>query len=421
MTVTATALADGSGDGQFDDPLGIFYYNSEVFVADYDNSRISVWTVSGETLTYARKYDLGYKPMDLCFDGTNWYVQSEANTYKYDNVFTDATKTSTVCVGYSLTIVPDQSDGNGATLAISNNSGNCLYRRKCSDLSLVATIGSSGDGSASLFDPTFTTSVPTTVTYQMDDGFTYTTPLGTSHAISWNGFAGYTFRNDGPHRCTARVPLGLVTALVADSDAIVEIRNLARLANIGSLSAYTNNNLVLRLRDIPRKTITVSVSPSVALTTITDRLLDLPQTVSTLLLSRCTAVSGTVSDLPSGIQVAWLFYDSGLLPGSIAAFVALQDLRAYGMGWSTAQNTTVLLSAWNARAAYTYASGIQLRIGAPTGTPGTEPPAEGESNADWSWNAETSRHDPLTGYAVMADLQEDFYSEGFNLWNVTII
>jgi hypothetical protein len=91
------------------------------------------------------------------------------------------------------------------------------------------------------------------------------------------------------------------------------------------------------------------------------------------------------------------------------------------MGWTAQQNADVLLSAWGARANYTYASGIQLRISAPTGTPGTEPPGAGESNADWSWNAETNRHDPLTGYAASADLQNDFYNEGFKGWTITIL
>jgi hypothetical protein len=253
MAVTASALADGAGDGQFDDPLGIFYYNSEVFVADYDNSRISVWTKSGETLTYARKYDLGFKPMDLAFDGTNWYVQSATNTYKYDNVFTDATKTSAACVGYSLTIIPDQSDGNGATLAISNNSGNCLYRRKCSDLSLIATVGSAGDGSASLCDLSITGAAGN---YQTNEGEIIAAASGSTPTK--NGFTGLFFRGTGGNRVTFRPTAGKslkdITAIDFNDDQISgEIKNLYKCSNLTSCKLQTNPALVLDLGRLSAK------------------------------------------------------------------------------------------------------------------------------------------------------------------------
>jgi hypothetical protein len=256
MAVTASALADGAGDGQFDDPLGIFYYNSEVFVADYDNSRISVWTKAGETLTYARKYDLGYKPMDLAFDGTNWFVQSATTTYKYDATFTDATKVSTACVGYSLTIIPDQGDGYGATLAISNNSGSCLYRRKCSDLSLIATVGSAGDGSSSLFDPVITGPAGT---WTDSEGNQYSVASGAN--ISKNGFSGDFFRG-APNRMIYRVAggnnLASITALDFNADAIQgEVRNLYKCINLTSLKLQTNPALVLDLGRLSAKLTTL--------------------------------------------------------------------------------------------------------------------------------------------------------------------
>jgi len=250
LTVTATALADGSGDGQFDDPLGIFYYNSEIFVADYDNSRISVWTKSGETLTYNRKYDLGFKPMDLVFDGTNWFVKSTANTYKYDNVFTDATKTSTACIGYSLTIIPDQSDGNGATLAISNSTSSCLYRRKCSDLSLIATVGSAGDGSSSLCDLTIT---GVAGTYRTSAGSNISAASGATPVK--NGFTGI-FEATTPFRVTFQPTgsLSSITAIDFNADAIQgEIKNLYKCVNLTSLKLQTNPALVLNLSRLTSK------------------------------------------------------------------------------------------------------------------------------------------------------------------------
>jgi hypothetical protein len=250
MAVTASALADGSGNGQFDDPLGIFYYNSEIFVADYDNSRISVWTKSGETLTYARKYDLGFKPRDLAFDGTHWYVQSATNTYKYDNIFTDATKVSTACVGYSLTVIPDQGDGNGATLAISDNTNSRLYRRKCSDLSLIATVGSSGDGSSSLCDPVITGPAGT---WRDSEGNSYAVTSGNN--ISKNGFSGDFFRST-PSRMTYQ-PTGKlsdITAIDFNADAIVgEIKNLHKCVNLTSLKLQTNPALILNLSQLSAK------------------------------------------------------------------------------------------------------------------------------------------------------------------------
>lgn len=255
MAVTASALADGAGDGQFDDPLGIFYHNGEIFVADYDNSRISVWTKSGETLTYARKYDLGFKPRDLAFDGTHWYVQSATNTYKYDNVFTDATKASTACVGYSLTIIPDQGDGNGATLAISDNTNSRLYRRKCSDLSLIATVGSSGDGSSSLCDPVITGPAGF---WTDSEGNRYSVASGAN--ISKNGFSGDFFRGT-PNRMTYRPTSGSlasITAIDANADGIVgEIKNLYKCSNLTSLKLHTNPSLVLDLGRLSAKLATV--------------------------------------------------------------------------------------------------------------------------------------------------------------------
>jgi hypothetical protein len=438
MAVTASALADGSGNGQFDDPLGIFYYNSEIFVADYDNSRISVWTKSGETLTYSRKYDLGFKPMDLCFDGTNWYVQSATTLYKYDNVFTDATKTSVANVGYSITLIPDQGDGNGATIAFTDNTNSHIGRRKCSDLTTAtADVGSSGDGSASLFDPAAT--CVGGGTWYTDDGRSYYAASGA--APSQNGFTGIFWPSAGPHRVTFRPAGGLaaVTAFVSDSDAMTSIKNLRRCTGIsGNLYLHNNNTLMFDLAGVSNVVGGIFQANGTLMygnlssaprcnglilsgCNITGSLSSLQLVGTYLYLSEITTITGALSDLYLTLQYVRLYGCTGITPASIAHLTALRDGRIYLMGWSAANNTTVLASAYNARASYTYASGIQLRIGAPTGTPGTEPPEDGVSNDDWSWNAGTGQHEPLTGYAYMFMLGNDIYSEGYKTWSVTIV
>lgn len=357
LAVTAAALADGSGDGQFDDPLGIFYYNGEVFVADYDNSRISVWTKSGETLTYNRKYDLGFKPMDLCFDGTNWYVQSATNTYKYDNVFTDATKVSTACVGYSLTIIPDQGDGNGATLAISNNSGNCLYRRKCSDLSLIATVGSAGDGSSSLCDPVVTGPAG----FWIDsEGSRYAVASGAN--ISKNGFSGDFFRQT-PNKLTYQPTgsLALVTAIDANTDAIQgEIKNLRKCVNCTSYKLYGNPAYAINLADISSKATIIQI-------------------------------------YSCGL---------GIVPADLSKCTSANDIRLQDNSWTQAQIDQFITWIYAGRAGFTDA-GRAMRIGlnnaAPSGTY-TDPavtPGNGSSNSDWSWDEGLGYHLPLTPNAMV--------------------
>jgi hypothetical protein len=359
MAVTASALADGSGDGQFDDPLGIFYYNSEVFVADYDNSRISVWTKSGETMTYNRKYDLGFKPIDLAFDGTNWFVQSETNTYKYDNVFTDATKVSTACVGYSLTIIPDQSDGNGATLGISNKSSNCLYRRKCSDLSLVATVGSSGDGSSTLFDPVVTGCAGT---WTDDAGGQYV--VASAANISKNGFSGDFWASVG-HKIAFKPASGKtladITAIDFNTDAIQgEIKNLRKCVNCTSYKLYANTALIINLVDISSKATIVQI------------------------------------------------YSCGLgvIPADLSKCVSANDFRLQDNSWNTAQVDQFIQWIYAGRAGFTDVA-RSMRIGANNGAPTgnyTDPavtPGNGSSNSDWSWDVGLGYHLPLTPNAMV--------------------
>lgn len=332
---------------------------------------------------------------------------------------------------------------------------------------------------AATFDPQITTSVSTTVIWETEAGRTVTT--GTTHGLSYTPTA-------GPKKCTITVRggLGLVTEFVADSDEIVsmsinKLRALTRLhtelntayvgplstlpkqlpyihlggctALTGSLNDITSIATQIHTHDCPFVTGSINnlsqfltdvyISNCILLTgsidnipsTVTfwycenDNLLTgsidaLPVGLLYLHLSSIPLLTGSIANLPSGLLIGTFYNDILITAGSIAHLIDINDLRIHSMGWTAQQNTGVLLSAWGARANYTYASGIALRISAPTGTPGTEPPEEdgpGHDTADWAWDAGTSRYDPLTGYAVIADLQTDFYSEGFKHWVVTIV
>jgi hypothetical protein len=447
MTVVASILATGAGDGQFNNPKGIFYYAGFAYVADTGNTRIVKLNASGANLTFDSNIDFGGRIIeDLCTDGLNWYMCSASTVYQSDMLFTYATRLSAACVSYSLCIIPDQGDGNGATLGIVNNTGSCLYRLKCSDLSLIATVGSAGDGSASLFDPTFTTSTPHDIDCVTDCGTFRMVRSGAgpyTYAFSWNGFAGITYPTAGPHRAVFKgVPLSAITVLNDDSDLVKFIKNLEKCVNLTQLSSYTTNDRIpiskiaglgnlLRLNgkyegsvdSLACKSKLTGADFGSSSTYLTGSLAGF-DSMSTSFTPTSTAISGSLSDLSATNTIVHAYLCTGITPGSIAHLIAIRDLRIYGMGWTAQQNTDVLLSAWAARANYTYASGIQLRISAPTGTPGTEPPAEegpGHDTSDWAWNAGTSRYDPLTGYAVISDLQTDFYSEGFKPWAVTIV
>jgi len=285
---------------------------------------------------------------------------------------------------------------------------------------------------AATFDPSLTTSVSTTVIWQTEAGITVTT--GTTHNLSYTPTA-------GPKVCKVTVLAGLraVTRCDVDSDAIVVIKNFQKMTAMARFTLGSNSfSPPFLLSQIPKSNTYITLSYN----TVSGGPSDLPSNATDVYCRSLVGFAGSVADLP---RAGWGYYDgctglngdlslvpvtyyvlhlygcTGITPGTIAHLIVIRDLRIYNMGWTAQQNTDVLLSAWGARANYTYASGIQLRISAPTGTPGTEPPAEGESNADWSWNAGTSRHDPITGYAVKADLENDFYEEGLKAWAVTIV
>ncbi len=358
MTVPAglSLLADGSGNGQFNNPLGIKYYGGKAYVCDYDNSRIQVIAIDLVTpaLTYDSQVALAYKPMDLCTDGVNWYVLSATYLYKYDMSFTDATKVSASLGSgkYSLCIIPDQGDGNGQTLCIVDNANSHIERRKCSGLTRVSAIGSSGDGSASLFDPTFTTSVTTTITFRRkNDGWTYTTPAGTSHALSMNGFAA-AFRNWSGNaiweiKCAAG--LGAITAFDGNTDAITSIKNVKKCINCTSIKIHQNTSLVWDISEVSPQTTTLwltndaNVSGNVAIlsgvakvsiycngTKVSGSITGI--NISSEMQFAGTTVTGSVSDFPNCPYIH-MYGCTGITAASIAHLVAIRDLRIYNMGW----------------------------------------------------------------------------------------
>lgn len=268
MTVTTVGgnpvqiLATGTGDNQFTNPLGVLYIATNAdsgFLYICEETRIVkiavVTTAGSESFTWNTSYAI--PAYDICFDGTNFYTQRNTATRKFDASFNEVA--SITCVGYSITYIPDQGDGYGATLGIVNSINPHLERRKCSDLSAINSVGSSGDGSSSLFDPTFTTAVATDIIATSDDGISQVmTRTGTgpyTYALSLNGFAAAFHRTPGPHKWTFRVNggLGLVTAMDGNTDTITSTKNIPKCNNLTSLKLQTNVGQVLNLSFLSTK------------------------------------------------------------------------------------------------------------------------------------------------------------------------
>lgn len=254
MTVVASILATGAGDGQFNNPLGIKYYSGFVYVADYQNKRIVILNASD--LSFSSKVDLGFWPNDLDTDGVVWYIAEYdgviGRVYKKNFDFSALTPDTYISgiANYSLCIIPDQGDGYGATLAIVDFANSHLERRKCSDLSAINSVGSAGDGSSSLCDPVVTGPAG----FWIDsEGSRYA--VASAANISKNSFSGDFFRQT-PNRMTYQPTgtLAAITAIDANADAIVgEIKNLYKCINLTSLKLQTNPALVLDLGRLTAK------------------------------------------------------------------------------------------------------------------------------------------------------------------------
>lgn len=257
MTVVASLLATGGGDGEFNNPLGVFYYDGYVYVCDSSNSRIVKLDASDLSFVENVLTSFG-SPYDICTDGSYFYIAQSGRIYRYDMSFTDATKIISASANfYSITLIPDQGDGNGATLAITDSINSHIARYKCSDLTQVGSdVGSSGGGSASLFDPVITGPAGT---WFMDDGQTF--EVASAANISWNGFSGYTWKTAGPHRAVFRPAAGglaAITGIDSNSDLLSgNMKNLYKCVNLTSLKLQTNPALVLNLGQLTSKLQTV--------------------------------------------------------------------------------------------------------------------------------------------------------------------
>jgi len=154
MTTSASILSTGTGDGQFTNPRGVCYYNGYVYVCDNPaggtSGRVVKLNASGSGLTFDSNIPVtligtgvsGH--YDLCTDGTNWYLTTGNFIGKFGMDFTPISISSFKAgQGFSITIVPDQGDGNGQTLAVTPYGvyADCIRRYKCSDLSLINTVG----------------------------------------------------------------------------------------------------------------------------------------------------------------------------------------------------------------------------------------------------------------------------------------
>lgn len=253
MTVVASLLATGAGDGQFQDPLGIKYYNGYLYVVDLGNKRVVKIDASGSGLTWdSVPYTTLNTPYDIDCDGTYWYMLVSNLIIKKDINFANLSPIVQIAaVSYSICIIPDQGDGYGQTLAITDNTNSHLARYKCSDLSLINEVGSAGDGVNTLCDPQVTGPAGT---WRDSEGNSYA--VASAANISKNGLSGDFFRGT-PNRMTYRPTSGnlsAITAIDANADGIVgEIKNLYRCSNLTSLKLQTNPALVLDLSRLSAK------------------------------------------------------------------------------------------------------------------------------------------------------------------------
>jgi hypothetical protein len=385
MTVVASILATGAGNGQFNNPFGVKYYGGYVYVCDYTNQRIVKLNASDLTVATqsARSGAVFY---DIDTDGTNWYICAGAGIYKTDFAF--ANSSYVVCVSYSLCIIPDQGDGYEATLAIVDSTNNHLERRKCSDLSAINSVGSLGDGSSSLYDPTFNTTIDTYIDFTTDDGQSGTMVRTGSagaytHAHSLNGFAAIFFKTAGPHvvKYRARGGLRLVTVVDLQADAITLVKGISKCNRMINIANYSNtyaiplSDLASTVTIIGGETFTgdlssllnkqIKIQPVFRQSPISGSIAGFSVATIFTLFSNVN-VTGSLTDLGVLLQTGYFYGDIGITAASIAHLVAIRDLRIYSMGWLTADVDLVLMSVSEAilvnPAHFTYAT-PSLQIG----------------------------------------------------------
>ena len=257
---------------------------------------------------------------------------------------------------------------------------------------------------ATTFDPKIT---GVAGTWFFDDGTTIDAASGAEISK--------TFASDGLHRAVYRPASGglaAITAIDGGTDAVTKIEGVARLANCVLFYVQVNATLLMGLRDAPHAaSLNFSGCPLVWGNTAS-----IGYVSQLFRADGNTIITGTLEDFTSPTLQSLIIYGcTGITASSVAAIVAIRDLRIYSMGWLTADVDTVINSMWAARAKYTYATPA-LQIGgtnqAPTGN--VIAPIEG---ADWRLDGATWI--PLTVGAKIYDLVNNVNSESRPTWAIT--
>ena len=254
-------------------------------------------------------------------------------------------------------------------------------RRRGSQRNYFTVIENNSAGE--VFDPTITTSIPTSILWVSSDGYGAVT-RGTTHDVS------YTVPADGPRTWNIYCPAGLSYIRTFDmrEDKIVRI-DVSLLRSAWQMTAFTNSGLIMSLRDLPLGLTYAHFSSD-------------------------PLITGDLSDLPLGLTVASFSSDPLITAGNVSHLVSIREFRIYSMGWSSASVDIVLLSISNAIHVnvnhFTYAT-PSLEIGGTNAVPGgnasaatTDPmisPGSGNSDTDWQWDAGAGKHKALTGMAAI--------------------
>jgi len=301
-------------------------------------------------------------------------------------------------------------------------------RRRGSQRNYFTVIENNSAGE--VFDPTITTSIPTSILWVSSDGYGAVT-RGTTHDVS------YTVPADGPRTWNIYCPAGLSYIRTFDmrEDKIVRI-DVSLLRSAWQMTAFTNSGLIMSLRDLPLGLTYAHFSSDPLITgdlsdlplgltvasfssdpLITGDLSDLPLGLTDAYFYSDLLITGDLSDLPLGLTVASFYSDplitgdlsdlplgltyahfySDLLitgdlsdlplgltyahfssdplitAGNVSHLVSIREFRIYSMGWSSASVDIVLLSISNAIHVnvnhFTYAT-PSLEIGGTNAVPG---------------------------------------------------
>ena len=320
--VASIGGAAGSGDGQFNNPLGVKYYGGYVYVCDVDNKRIVKLNASDLSFVSVVATSAVSSFYDCDCDGSYWYVAVGSYLYKKDMSFADLSPAKYVSGvnAYSLCIIPDQGEGY-ATLAITDPTNNHIARYRCDTLEQVGSdVGSSGTGADTLCDPQVTGPVGV---WHDSEGSNYV--VASAANISKNGFSGDFFRQ-APNVMRYSPNTGGLAAITAidfsDDKIIGEIRNLYRCTGLTSVKLQTNPYIVLNF-----------------------------------------------GRLPSVVTTLWAYSCASSVFGSIKHMVGLASLNVRENGYSQAQVDQLIDDIWQLRASHAVCTvNINGSNAAPSGT-----------------------------------------------------